>query len=132
MVAAAVDVVVVAWCDVKLAVSYVADLALVSGSVVVTIHSEVDSVVVPIEVDLLLVLLISGGPLRDVSGPDESTCCFLNSGRGSSLCSRGSALHGRASLWSKGGSLLGCDGCLCSRSGSLLSFYQLREKVFYS
>ena len=50
MVAAAVDVAVV---------SYVVEVALVSGSVVVTIRSVVNSVVVAIEVDLRLVLVIS-------------------------------------------------------------------------
>ena len=62
VVTAAVDVAVV---------SYVVDVALVSGSVVVTIRSVVDSVVVAIEVDLRLVLVISGGPLTDVRGPEE-------------------------------------------------------------
>ena len=62
MVAAAVDVAVV---------SYVVDVALVSGPVVVTIRSVVASVVVPIEVDLRLVLVTSGGPLKDVRGPEE-------------------------------------------------------------
>ena len=62
MVAAAVDVAVV---------SYVVDVALVSGSVVVTIRSVVNSVVVAIEVDLRLVLVISGGPLTDVRVPEE-------------------------------------------------------------
>ena len=44
---------------------------MVSGSVVVTIRSVVASVVVAIEVDLRLVLVISGGTLTDVRGPEE-------------------------------------------------------------
>ena len=44
---------------------------MVSGSVVVTIRSVVASVVVAIEVDLRLVLVISGGPLTNVRGPEE-------------------------------------------------------------
>ena len=42
-----------------------------SVPVVDTISSVVDSVVVAIEVDLSLVLVISGGPLTDARGPEE-------------------------------------------------------------
>ena len=71
VVKAAVDVAAAVVCDVKLVVTDVEDVALVPGSPVVRTHSSLESVTVFMEVDLLLVLVISGGPVTDDGGPEE-------------------------------------------------------------